>query len=718
MGIKANDELKRIKDNVSNAYLYFKDNYVRFREFRQYVFKDSITEQQQATLRQLSRPVVQFNILEAYISRLLGEFSKHEPSIEVNPSDGAPINQDIMDTVEGHLRHIMYEANKNSFSYEMYKDLLSGGFSVAKVVTDYASPMSFTQEIYLKKAFDPTLCGFDPMARDSHKGDGQYCFELYPMTYTDFNREYPGVQIKKTDYMDSLADFRWSYKGLNNEPVIIVADYYEKKRKKVKIVKLADGRTLSMKNYEKMKVYWSQQGFIEQMPIIVGEPRMTTLDTICRYRLIESEIIEYTETDYSCLPLVFFDGSSILLTQGTDNTTYQMTRPYVYHAKGVQDMTNFGGQTLCNSMENLVQHKFIVMKEAIPQEQDYLEALNDIQRANTIVVNAFMEGDPNTPINQPIREVQNIPLPPEVMASFQFTGGMTQTILGSYASNLGKNDNDLSGKAVIESSSVGNSAAMPYVVGYLQGLTQCGNIMVDLIPKYLLGKRSIGVVDSSGHKTYKKINQDGLNLDYEERALKVNIEAGVNFQVQKNQAVEQIIALTQANEQLGKFFTSEKGMKILAKNLTIYGADNLEEAIDVFMQQEQQQQQQAMQMQQQAMQQDPRMIKAKADMQKVQIDAQKQQMDMQQQQFDNQIQIAKMAIEKELADAKVIESEAKVSQAQIDSAVRLEGSQSSIERHALDSATKLAEIQSRHHNDHLASKKLEHEISIANSEVS
>ncbi len=713
------DNLEHIRKNVSQSYIYFKDNAVRFREFRQYVFRESVNTQQKTVLQQLNRPIVEFNMLEAYISRLLGEFSKHEPSIDVSPAEGVPVDQAVLDLVEGHIRHIFHQANKDSFAYEIYKDILSGGYSVAKVWTDYAGPMSFNQQIFLSRVFDPTLVGFDPLARSSHKGDGQFSFEIYPMLEDDFRKEFPKANMSNIGYCRDIEGFNWSYKDIQNQNIVLVADYYEKKKRKVKIVKLANGRVMTAKDYEKLQAYWVQEQFIEQIPVVVGKPRQTVLETVCRYKFVENEILEYEETDYTYLPHVFVDGNSINLVQGTANTTYQMTRPYVYHAKGVQDMMNFAGQTICNSMENLIQHKFIVMKEAIPQEQDYLEALNDIQRANTIVVNAFSENNPDQAIPTPIREVNNVPLPPEVTAAFQMTGPVTQTILGSYASNLGKNDNDLSGKAVIESSSVGNAAAMPYVVSYLQALTQIGNIIVDLMPKYLLGKRNIPVQRKDGERSYQGINEPGKPfLDYDEKAIKVNIEAGVNFQVQKNQAVEQIIALMGANEKLGQFFNDEDGgLPILAKNLTIYGADQLPEAIDKWSQKMAQQQQQAQQMQQQMMQQDPRMLKAKSDQMKVQIEAQQMQLDEQQQQFDNQIQIAKMAIEKEVADAKILESEAKVSQAQIDSAVRLEESQTSLEVHALESATKLAEIKSRQHNDHLATHKLAHEIHLASKET-
>lgn len=685
----ASDKLARIKEDVSTSYKYFEDNYKRFHEFRKYIFKESITEQQKAAMIQLHRPVLEFNILEAYISRLLGEFAQQEPSIIVSPAEGVPIPYEVLNLVEGHIRHIIHQADKDSFSYEIYKDILSGGFSVAKVYTDYSSPMSFNQQIYLRRVFDPTLCGFDPAARAPHKGDGQYCFEVFPMEVKDFERDYPDADLKGISYERDFEGFNWSYKDSTGKKLILVVDYFEKKKKRARIVRLADGRVMTVKDYEKMQAYWDQMGFIEQLPIVVGKPRWTELETICRYRLIDNQVLEYEETDYSYLPYVFIDGNSINLTQGTSNTTYQMTRPYVYHAKGIQDLKNFAGMSLANFLENQIQHKFIVMKEALPQEDDYIEALTDIQRANTIVVNAYSENDPNKPIPTPIREVVNQSAPPEIMGAFQVTDPTTQTILGSYASNLGRDDTRLSGKAVIETAAQGNSAAMPYIVGFLQGLTQIGNIIVDLMPKYLVGKRTIPVMDSNGEQSYQEINIEGKPvLDYKDRAIKVNIEAGVNFQVQKNKALEQIVALMNASPQFGQFMNSPQGLKILVSNLTIYGADRLQESIEPYLQEQQMQQQQAMQMQQQAMMQNPQMLRAQAELMKVQTQAE-------QNQIENQFEIARLATEKELADAKILEAEAKVSQAQIDSAVRLEESQTSLQTHALDSAAKIAEVQQR-----------------------
>jgi hypothetical protein len=705
----SNENLERIKSNISTSYLYFDDNYKRFRDFRRFVFCESVTEEQRSMLRRLNRPATEFNILEAYISRLLGEFSKQEPSIAVSPAEDSPLSDELCKLVENNIRHVMYDANKNSFAYELYKDLLSGGFSVAKVWTEYASPMSFDQVIRWDRVFDPTLCGFDPLARTSHKGDGEYSFELFPMLENDFLRKFPEAKKDSLGYQRDIEGFNWTYEDSQQRKTVLVCEYFEKKKKKVKIVKLANGNVMQLSEYKKLAKKWEEMQVIEQIPIIVGKPRVTELETICHYKLIVNQILEYTETDYTYLPHVFFDGHSIILSRGESSSqSYQMTRPYVYHARGIQDLKNFAGQTLANYLQNQVQHKFIVMKEAIPNEKDYISALTNPQRASTLVVNAFLDNNPSQPIQNPIREIQNMPAPPEVMQAFQVTDPTTQTILGSYASNLGKNDNDLSGKAVIESASVGNAAAMPYVVGYLSGLNQMAIIHTNLMPKYILGKRKVPTMDNAGERDYEEVNTKGnQQLDYGNHALNVCIEAGVNFSVQKNQALQQITALMGVSEEFSQFMNDDETLPILVDNLTIYGNDRLKEAVPKWIQKKAQMQQQDKQMQQEQIQNDPAIMRAKAEMMKIQRKAE-------QDQVDNQLAIAQLQIDKELAEAKLMEAESKISGMHIDQVLKMEQEETSKFNHTIDNATKMAELEFKehqkgmdHHNLNLEHRKLD-----------
>ncbi len=443
---------------------------------------------------------------------------------------------------------------------------------------------------------------------------------------------------------------------------------------------------------------------------------MTTLEFIVNYKLIEDQVLSYEETDYTYLPHVFFDGNSEILTQGESNCTYQFCVPYYYHARGAQDLMNYSGMAVANNIENLSMSKWIIKKEAIPQEPDYIEAITDPQRANTIVVNAYSENNPDKPIPDPISVVQHAPLPPDVGATFNGSVGLIQAILGSMASNPSNDQNYISGKAIVESLSADNAAAMPFVSGYLTGLTQMANIHVDLMPKYIVGKRTIPIVQKNGEKIYQDVNIDGKpSLNYEERAIKVNVEAGVNFQVQKNQALQQIIGLMQASPGFAEFMNSQDGLKILVKNLTVYGADELQEAIPKWIQQQEQQKQQAMQMQQQAMQQDPRMIKAQADVQKVKLEEHELQMKEQQAEFDQQVKMAELALEQEKVQNEAILVQHEAQQEEVNAAVQREKAQAEIISHSLDAAAKIASINHQkrmdEHESVRKSVELHHKIS-------
>lgn len=608
--------LEKYKKNVRIANEYFKDNYKRFDEFRRFVFETSLNSSERNLLNSIGKPTLEFNILEAFISRLLGEFAKQEPSISVSAYDPSSTDPQTIDIVEQHLRHVMCDADNHGTQYEVYKDVLTGGFSTFKLRTDYINPMSFDQDIYFDRV-EPTLCGFDPMAKESHKGDGLFCFELVPMEKERFEELYPEVNINTVSFRRDLSGFNWSYIN-NNQKIVLICDYYTKKTKRMKIVKTTEGRVMSMSDYNKIIKEWS---YFTQPPAIVGKPRMTEIETIHRCRFIENRILEEEETDFPIFPIIFVDGNSELLKDENNSNIHQMTRPYIYQAKGAQRLKNFAGNSLANEIENVVQHKFMVAKEALPKEEEFLQAYKDVQRASVMVYNSFYENDPNQVIANPIREIGKVPAPPEIVQAFSGSDSLIQTILGSFDASLGINDNQLSGVAIVEGATQSNAAAMPYVVGYLAGLQRVAEGYVKLFPKYYKTPRTIPVQDKEGKRSFAIINQQGApQISYDENALGVKVVAGVNFRVQQSRALAQITALASSMPQFAQFI-NDVGLPILLDNIEIRGVDRLKELSGEWMKQQQIKQQQMMQMQQQMQQNNPMAMKNQIEMQKLQQSA-------------------------------------------------------------------------------------------------
>lgn len=577
------EQLTRIKSNIEKAYLFFKPNYDRFNAFKKLVFDTALDSETIALLKTLKKPQIEFNVLEAYISRLRGEFSKQEPSYEIMAGDEAPVEVDTIQVVHGHLRHIVDDSNKQGTEYQIYTDTLSGGFSVVKVWTEYASDMSFNQVIKIGRVYDPVLCGFDPLARLPHKGDGHFCFELFPMLKEDFKRDYPSVDIDKLSYVRAIEGFNWSYKNEKDE-IVLIADYYEKKVKKIKIVRLADGQSMSADKYKEFLERWQMMGRIEQPPAVVEE-RTTNREKVVRYRLIENQVLEYKDTDYRYLPLVFFDGNSQVIRHANDHSVQQLCRPYVYNARGIQKLKNFAGQTLANELENMIQHKFMVAKESLPTEEDYLQPYRDVQQADVLVYNAYNELQPDKQLPPP-QIVPRVNIPQEVINTFVGTDNLAQNILGNFDMDISRlNSSRQSGVAIVESATQNNSAAMPYIVGFLQGMNRVAEIILDLIPKYFKTPRTIPVMQPDGKRTYIRVNEpQGVSLQYGENALNVRVEAGVNFAIQKSKALNQIIELMQASPLFAEFMNTE-GLEILLDNIEIKGIDQIKSMAKQWMDQ-------------------------------------------------------------------------------------------------------------------------------------
>jgi len=596
---KHTERLKELKKNVEEAKQYFNENINRYDEYMRFVFKSSLTDDEAATLADIGKPTVEFNILEAFISRLRGEFAKQQPSLNVRAADGVPISMltkeftDTIMVIEAHLRAIFFDGANDMLEYNIYSDLLAGGFSVMRVYTEYVNEMSFEQNICVERAFDPTLCVFDPLARDSHKGDGRFCAELYPMTKEQFEDEFGEEITKEMKFTRSLSGFDWSFKN-DQEEIVLVCDYYEKQAKREKIIKLSNGHTLTEKEYNKFLEKWDAKGNMEQPPIPIGKPRITLIEKIARYRFCENRMLDHVDTSYKFLPLVFVDGNSVNLKEG--GAYMQMTRPYVYHAKGIQRLKNFAGQSLANELENTVQHKFIVAIESIPTE--YQDAYENVQKADTLIYNHFLDTNNPTVTLPPPREVVRTPIPPQIAETFRMSDEMTQTILGSYDSAAGVNSAQLSGIAFARSAIQSNNASVPYIVGYIKGLNRIAQIIVDLIPKYYRTPRSLPVLLPSGKREYVEINKKGsLYMNYDPNALQVKVETGVNFAMQKEIALQTIISLMQSSPLFAQFM-NQNGLQVLLDNIDIRGIEELKDKANTFEEQMQQQQQMAMQQQQ------------------------------------------------------------------------------------------------------------------------
>jgi hypothetical protein len=547
--------------------------------------------------------------------------------------------------------------------------------------------MSFDHKIVIERAFDPTMCGFDPLARETHKGDGQFCFELVPWTRERFVEEFgeeKAQEIKFSRGSSGVDGFSWSYNN-NSKDIVLMCEYFEKKKVKRKIVKLSTGHVVTEKHYEELLKHWNDQEFIQQAPVIVAE-RYTEMESIIRYIFCETQVVSRDVTDFRYLPIVFIDGNSVDIRDSDQGNSYQMTRPYAYQAKGIQQMKNFFGQSLAQQAENMVMHKFKASIESIPD--DYEAAYRNPQEAQVLVYNAFYNNDPTIPLQPPQEVVMTSP-PPFLENIFYGSDNVTQAILGAYDSTLGTNEKDISGTAIANGAIYSSAAATPYLMGYIHGLNRIGQILLDLIPKIYVTPRTIPIKTPDGKRSYQLINDPdnpkSINLRFKPNDLQVTVEAGVNTAIQKQVALDQITRMMQASPIFAQFMNTD-GLEIILDNFDIRGVEELKVRADKFMKQLKEQQQQ------QAQQPDPMMEIAKGE-----IEVQMADVEQRKERAEGELAVAtaKVAMEREKTQAQVAKIMSDIQLAHDKLGLDMDRAASDDAREAIDTALK---ITKEHHD--------------------
>ncbi len=609
------NELEVLKQNVEDSHTFFRENYKSYSQMRRFVFDSCFTPEEIALLRNMGRPQLEFNVLKAYVSRLCGEWSKQEPDIEVSAFDDRDIDAVSSKVISAHMKAVLSDEDNSHMVYGMYEDCLSGGFTVGKVFTDYRNSMSMEQNIYFRKG-DPLLTGFDPKATEEHKGDGQFCFEFYPMDEESLKRDYPNLSLDGVHFSRNNAGFSYGY-SRGKQKIALVCEYYEKRAKKKTLVRLTNGQTMLKADYNKLLLEWDS---FEVPPEIV-DSRKTSIECIVKHKFIQDKFLERDiETDFEYLPLVFISGSSKMIRDDGTGEVRQVTKAYVADAVDSQRMKNYAGIALMNEIENTTQAKLKVAKEALPKESpELMNAYTDPQNANVYVFNSVYEDNPDMPIPNPISEVAKVPAPPEIFQAFSGADSTIQQVLGSYDASLGINDNQLSGVAVVEAATQSNAAAMPFVVGVLHGLSRMAQIYVSLMPKYFVTPRTIPTIDDEGKRQYIKINQEGgYQVDFEVNAFNVLVKAGASFQVQKSKTINMVKEVMQMSPLFAQFM-GEEGLKFILDNMDGAGIDELKELTKGWVEQYKQQQAQAQQAQ--AQQGNPMEMQLQAEMQAIQMQA-------------------------------------------------------------------------------------------------
>lgn len=251
------ETLDRIDEGVKNYYQSNTANIERFRSEREFLFITQWMSSEIAGFQQLNKPIFTYNKLYDYYKKLIGEQRYNTSSLEVRSKnlnnenisqEEVTLRADIIRGIEDRSR--AYLAYQNAFG-----NAVSGGMGFFRLRTDYVSPKSFLQEIYIEKEPYADRVFYDPSAISITKTDGNYMGRYDTMSRKDFEDKYPDVPYPRS----FPASFNLEFFTWGDKDQITICEYYEKKWFSFTLYQLSNGECVSKKEYNKRKKEYDEK---------------------------------------------------------------------------------------------------------------------------------------------------------------------------------------------------------------------------------------------------------------------------------------------------------------------------------------------------------------------------------------------------------------------------------------------------------------------------
>lgn len=654
----------RIKKDIEEYFKFFEDNIKRHKQSTRFAFKQTLSDEDREDLQSIQKPPIEINYTQAYLSRLLGEFSKQTSEVIVSGNGtGDDMNIMTVSLVEGIMRDIFDQYEQSGRTRQVRKEQCGGCFSVLKCGTEYKNNKSFEQVLTLGKAKDPLMCFFDPMSKLPSKSDGLYCGENYPMTKEEFKKEYPDFAQKADNLNYAVVpgqSFSWSYKNMK-EDIVVLSDFYRVEYRKYVLVRLADGRSMRESEYNKMKTEYSE---LAPIPKVVKRRKIKE-KKIKRYVIFGEDIIEEEDTSYPELPYIFVDGDSAFVYKNDmGGEIEQVVHSYIYNAMDAQRVLNSTAQTVANYAENLMQQRYILEQRSIVNPDDW----NNPQRLSVLLYNSQdAEGNPIPP---PLPVIQ-AGLPEPIMQTLSSMQQIIENTLGSPSAMQGVSQREVpSGIAMQEGETQNNATSMAFKNGYTDALNAAAKFFIKMIPRVYITPMTVPYMDKEGDRTFIKINQlmgdgtkdpDSMHIDYDDDVLDVKIKSGSSFSIQKDRSLKTMIQLMQVIPSFAQLMNSPKGLPIVIDQLEIRDVDKLKEMAKEQKDKQSQQQDQPNPAQQQAM------------IQQQELQLKKEELEIKKQKMQMDFKIAMIGLEKEAMNDAVQneKAQAEINNAKITGATKI-----------------------------------------------
>jgi hypothetical protein len=523
---------------------YFKRNIDNYHFFTEFVMGQMWTDDEVQLLATYKKQALVFNKLAPLANSLLGEQQQNTPQLEVVPSSSC--SEQVANIRAVLVKDIALGSDAKRVYQNAAKQAIIGGFGAYSFSTRYANDRSFDQEITMHSVKDPTRCFWDASAADDSKIDGMFAGTSERMSRKKVRALYGKKVDEQTENMPS------EYENLNfaDDDAITVFDYYKREYYKETLIQLSTGDTLTQKEFDELEMeliedeelgnYYIYNG----MPVRIEDSRSLDRFKVKHYRIIGDYIVDDGEFPSDLLPVVFVDQNSYY-----DKSGKQVCKSFFQDALDSQRYLNYLG-TQSAYMLKVSRWDQFIMPRGNARAPDTQQIWRDPGSINGAL---FYDEVDSGQIPQQLR-------PPELSQSLltQYERAMNDiyTSTGLYAARLGQQGQEVSGAAVDARTRQGSYTTYPVFTSINRAIAAGGMIINEMIPRVYDTERVLKLMMPDEGLQEIVINRQMdeygqmVENDITKGSFQVKLMPGASFEGQKQQAMESLQMVMQANPQL------------------------------------------------------------------------------------------------------------------------------------------------------------------------
>lgn len=502
------------------------------------------------------RPCLVINKIPQFIQQITNDQRQNRPSIKAHPVDDKA-DLETAKIIQGLIRHIEYNSNADVAYDTAFESAVVGGRGFFRVITEYADPDSFDQEILVKRIRNPFSVFFDPHSQEPDGSDANFGFVTEDLSKDEFISKYPKADLAKAGEWDSVGN---TEPGWFTGDSCRVAEYFYREFKEIDLVLLSDGSSGPKDRLPKL--------LPEGVTVVRERTAMVPVIKWCK--LNGNEILEKTEWLGKWIPIIPVYGAEL------DVDGERILEGVIRNAKDPARMYNYWASAETEAIALAPRAPFVAAEGQLEGYEDQWASAN---RKN----HSVLKYKPISLGGVPVAPPQRNAFEPAVQAITQarmLASDDLKATTGIYDASLGNKSNETSGIAIQRRNTQAQTSNFHFVDNLTRSLRHTGRILIDLIPKVYDTARSARIIGENEEQKVIRVNEpfeeNGKSVLYQLDVGKydVTIDVGPSFASKRQEAATSMMEVTRSMPQLMQIAGD-----ILVKNMDWPGAQELADRI-------------------------------------------------------------------------------------------------------------------------------------------